>query len=78
MARSLLVVVSSPPLQSYELFTHKVRLFNAKEPFNLPGFKPELFPQQSVLTVSKTIICLIYYVIIIYEIDCIIKTYIMF
>lgn len=33
-ARSLLVVVSSPPEKSYENFTDKVREYNSKEPFN--------------------------------------------
>lgn len=33
-ARSLLVVVSTPPTQNYEEFTKKVREYSSKEPFN--------------------------------------------
>lgn len=33
-ARSLLVVVSTPPTENYGNFTTKVREYNAKEPFN--------------------------------------------
>lgn len=33
-ARSLMVVVSTPPTQNYEEFTKKVREHSAKEPFN--------------------------------------------
>lgn len=33
-ARSLLVVISTPPKENYEIFTTKVREYNAKEPFN--------------------------------------------
>lgn len=33
-ARSLLVVVSTPPTENYENFTTKVREYNGKEPFN--------------------------------------------
>lgn len=33
-AKSLLVVVSTPPTQNYDVFTAKVREYNAKEPFN--------------------------------------------
>ncbi|XP_012274988.1 receptor-type guanylate cyclase Gyc76C isoform X2 [Orussus abietinus] len=33
-ARSLMVVVSTPPTQSYEEFTKKVREYSSKEPFN--------------------------------------------
>ncbi|CAB3242068.1 unnamed protein product [Arctia plantaginis] len=35
-AQSLLVVVSSEPSSSYEIFTNKVRKYNAKEPFKFP------------------------------------------
>lgn len=40
-ARSLLVVVSTPPTENYEIFTTKVREYNAKEPFNFTT--PPLF-----------------------------------
>lgn len=40
-ARSLLVVVSTPPAQNYEEFIKKVREYNIKEPFNF--VTPELF-----------------------------------
>lgn len=40
-ARSLLVVVSSPPTYEYEDFTQKVREYNAKEPFNF--LTPKVF-----------------------------------
>lgn len=40
-ARSLLVVVSTPPTENYENFTTKVREYNAKEPFNF--MMPNLF-----------------------------------
>lgn len=33
-ARSLLVVISTPPTENYENFTAKVLEYNAKEPFN--------------------------------------------
>lgn len=33
-ARSLLVIVSTPPTENYENFTTKVRDYNAMEPFN--------------------------------------------
>lgn len=33
-ARSLLVIVSSPPTNNYEVFTEKVRAYNTKLPFN--------------------------------------------
>lgn len=33
-AKSLLVVVSTPPLENYENFTNKVTEYNAKDPFN--------------------------------------------
>lgn len=33
-ARSLLVVVSTPPTENYGNFTTKVREYNSKEPFN--------------------------------------------
>lgn len=33
-ARSLMVVVSTPPTQNYEEFTKKVREYSIKEPFN--------------------------------------------
>lgn len=33
-ARSLMVVVSTPPTQNYEEFTKKVREYSSKEPFN--------------------------------------------
>lgn len=39
-ARSLMVVVSSPPTQVYEVFTKRVREYNSKEPFNF--IMPEL------------------------------------
>lgn len=39
-ARSLMVVVSSPPTQIYEVFTKKVREYNSKKPFNFTT--PEL------------------------------------
>ncbi|KAL0119212.1 hypothetical protein PUN28_009653 [Cardiocondyla obscurior] len=39
-ARSLMVVVSTPPTQNYEEFTKKVRYYNIIEPFNFPV--PEL------------------------------------
>ncbi|XP_043253857.1 receptor-type guanylate cyclase Gyc76C-like [Colletes gigas] len=39
-ARSLMVVVSTPPTQKYEEFTKKVREYSSKEPFNFPV--PEL------------------------------------
>ncbi|KAL5292996.1 hypothetical protein ACFFRR_011640 [Megaselia abdita] len=40
-ARSLLVVVSTPPTENYENFTKIVREYNAKEPFNFTT--PSLF-----------------------------------
>ncbi|XP_008543533.1 receptor-type guanylate cyclase Gyc76C [Microplitis demolitor] len=40
-ARSLLVVALTPPIQSYENFTEKVREYTSKEPFNF--FIPDLF-----------------------------------
>lgn len=42
-ARSLIVVVSTPPSQVYRDFTDKVREYNAKEPFN---FKAGFFPNK--------------------------------
>lgn len=33
-ARSLLVVVSTPPTENYGSFTAKVKEYNSKEPFN--------------------------------------------
>ncbi|XP_014244196.1 receptor-type guanylate cyclase Gyc76C-like [Cimex lectularius] len=46
-ARSLLVVVSSPPVEDYEKFTERVRMFNAMEPFNFAT--PTLFLNGSYL-----------------------------
>ncbi|XP_034948736.1 receptor-type guanylate cyclase Gyc76C-like isoform X2 [Chelonus insularis] len=40
-ARSLLVVALTPPAQSYEEFTKKVREYTSKEPFNFPI--PDIF-----------------------------------
>lgn len=33
-AKSLLVVVSTPPTENYEIFTKKVQEYNSKDPFN--------------------------------------------
>ncbi|XP_063226252.1 receptor-type guanylate cyclase Gyc76C-like isoform X2 [Bacillus rossius redtenbacheri] len=44
-ARSLLVVVSSPPVQSYENFTSSVRHYTTQPPFNFP--LPPLFIHSS-------------------------------
>jgi guanylate cyclase, other len=43
-ARSLIVVVSTPPSQVYRDFTDKVREYNGKEPFK---FIPGNFPKRS-------------------------------
>lgn len=40
-AKSLLVVVSTPPTENYGNFTTKVREYNAREPFNFTT--PQLF-----------------------------------
>jgi guanylate cyclase, other len=40
-ARSLLVVVSTPPTENYENFTEKVRTYNKQPPFNF--HTPSLF-----------------------------------
>lgn len=40
-AKSLLVVVSTPPTENYGSFTTKVREYNAREPFNFTT--PQLF-----------------------------------
>lgn len=40
-ARSLLVVASTPPIQSYEEFTTKVRKYTSRDPFNFTV--PDLF-----------------------------------
>lgn len=45
-ARSLMVVVSSPPTLNYEMFTKKVREYNAKKPFNFT--MPELLKKLKV------------------------------
>lgn len=42
-ARSLLVVVSTPPTTKYEEFTDKVRKYNTQEPFN---FTTPFFPNK--------------------------------
>ncbi|KAJ8681432.1 hypothetical protein QAD02_017219, partial [Eretmocerus hayati] len=44
-ARSLMVVVSTPPTQNYEIFTEKVREYSLKEPFNftIPPFLQDKF-----------------------------------
>lgn len=44
-AKSLLVIVSTPPIGSYENFTQNVRLYNNKEPFNFST--PEIFNSKS-------------------------------
>ncbi|XP_026477197.1 receptor-type guanylate cyclase Gyc76C-like [Ctenocephalides felis] len=46
-AKSLLVVVSTPPTKNYESFTEKVREFNAKDPFNFST--PTLFEQKNYI-----------------------------
>jgi hypothetical protein len=43
-ARSLIVVVSTPPNTIYKEFTDKVRIYNTKEPF---GFSAPIFPNKS-------------------------------
>uniref|UniRef100_T1GN08 Uncharacterized protein n=1 Tax=Megaselia scalaris TaxID=36166 RepID=T1GN08_MEGSC len=45
-ARSLLVVVSTPPTENYENFTKIVREYNAKEPFNFTT--PSLFHLKNI------------------------------
>lgn len=42
-ARSLLVVVSTPPTENYGNFTAKVKEYNAKEPFHF--LTPPIFYQ---------------------------------
>lgn len=49
-ARSLLVVVSTPPTENYENFTKIVREYNAKEPFNFTT--PSLFHLKNISKVS--------------------------
>lgn len=50
-AKSLLVVVSTPPTKNYESFTEKVREFNAKDPFNFST--PTLFEQKNYIQVDS-------------------------
>lgn len=45
-ARSLLVVVPSPPVQTYETFSNSVRLYNTQPPFNFPAY-PDVFAKKS-------------------------------
>ena len=47
-ARSLMVVVSTPPTQNYEEFTKKVREYSSKEPFNF--VIPELLRKYEKVT----------------------------
>lgn len=49
-ARSLLVVVSSPPEKSYENFTNKVREYNGKEPFKFTT--PSVFSNKYIKFIS--------------------------
>ena len=49
-ARSLLVVVSTPPTENYENFTEKVREYNLREPFNFS--LPQLFNTNNYVKVS--------------------------
>lgn len=51
-ARSLLVVVSTPPTQNYEDFTEKVGEYNTREPFNFST--PKLFFNKNFAKVSIT------------------------
>lgn len=51
-ARSLLVVASTPPTDSYENFTAKVREYNLKQPFNF--MLPLLFHSNNFTKVSRT------------------------
>lgn len=50
-ARSLLVVVSTPPTENYENFTKIVREYNAKEPFNFTT--PSLFHINNISKVGS-------------------------
>lgn len=50
LARSLLVVASTPPTDSYEEFTAKVRQYNARKPFDF--LVPSLFYHNKYLKVS--------------------------
>lgn len=50
-ARSLLIVVSTPPTENYEDFTAKVREYNTKEPFNFS--LPILFHNNNFFKVSQ-------------------------
>lgn len=47
-ARSLLVVVSTPPTENYGNFTAKVKEYNAKEPFNF--MMPPIFHRYEKVT----------------------------
>lgn len=53
-ARSLLVVVSTPPTNNYENFTEKVREYNTKEPFNFS--LPMLFSNNNYIKVRPLIL----------------------
>lgn len=48
-ARSLLVVASTPPTDSYENFTAKVRQYNLQDPFNF--VLPSLFHSNNFIKV---------------------------
>lgn len=49
-ARSLLVVASTPPTDSYEEFTAKVREYNLMDPFNFT--LPNIFLNNNFIKVS--------------------------
>lgn len=49
-ARSLLVVVSTPPTENYGNFTAKVKEYNAKEPFNF--MMPPVFHRFEKVTIE--------------------------
>lgn len=57
-ARSLLVVASTPPTDSYENFTTKVREYNSLKPFNF--FLPSLFHSNNYIKV-------LYYIYIVFK-----------
>lgn len=51
LARSLLVVASTPPIESYETFTAKVRDYNQKEPFYF--VTPQIFNTNKYIKVCS-------------------------
>ncbi len=58
-ARSLLVIVSTPPTENYGNFTAKVKEYNAKEPFNF--HHPTIFRDfEKVLPVKAIIFRMIF------------------